>query len=328
MAKILVLTREEVSRILSVKEANDLVEECFRAMALGTARNLRTTGAVLAASSGRCSIKSGYLESRGTLGIKIIRVHPENPRARDLPTLQCQIVVVDSETGEMNALLDGVHITRVRTGSAGAVGARFLARPDARRVAVIGAGVQGEAQLEALAADRPLGQAFVWSRTAERRERYAEQMSNRLGLEIKPTASIEDACRRAEIIVTATWSHQPLVRADWVQPGTYIAAIGADAQGMQELDATLLSQAKVVVDDLEQCVEMGEINVPVKDGSYALEQVHATIGEVVSGLRTGRTDAEEITIFDSTGIGIQDAVVADHVYRSARSMEIGTWVSI
>ncbi len=328
MAQMLVLTEAEVQGVLSIKEANDLVEECFRAMGEGSAENLLTTGIGFSNPSGRCVIKSGYLRQRRALGIKIIRVHPQNPTSHRLPVMNCQIMVLDGETGVVRAVVDGVYITRVRTGSAGAVGARFLARPEARRVGIIGAGVQGRAQLEALAADRPVGPALVWSRSAQRREAYASELSERLDVDIRPTASIEEACRQAEIVVTATWSYTPLIQGEWVQPGTYIAAIGADAPGMQELDPRLLQRAKVVVDDVEQCVRMGEINVPVKEGKYRVEQLHGTVGEVTAGLKPGRTSPEEITIFDSTGVGAQDAVAADHAYQRAKSLGIGTRVSV
>lgn len=328
MLKVLMLTEEEVRRVLGIREANDLVEECFRALGEGSAENLVSTGVGFRDVPGRCVIKSGYLQNRKVLGIKIIRVHAQNPERHGIPAMNCQIMVVDGETGVVRAVMDGVYITRVRTGSAGAVGARYLARPEARRVAIIGAGVQGHAQLEALAADRPLREVFVWSRTAHRRETYAREMSEQLGLTIRPTDSIEEACRQTEIIVSATWSYEPLVNADWVLPGTFIAAIGADAPGMQELDPRLLERSKVVVDDMEQCVRMGEINVPVRDGRYRPDQVYGTIGEVVAGLKAGRSGPEEITIFDSTGVGVQDAVAAAHAYQQANRMGIGTWVDV
>ncbi len=328
MTQVLVLTEEEVQRVLTIKEANDLVEECSRALGERLAENLATVSIDFRDPPGRCSIKSGYLQARRGLGIKIIRVHPQNPANYHLPVMNCQIVVVDAETGVVRALVDGVYITRVRTGSAGTVGARFLARSDARRAGVIGAEVQGRAQLEALAADRLVGPVYVWSRTAKRRETYAGEMSERLGLDVRPTASIEEACRQAEIIITATWSYEVLVKSEWVQPGTYIAAIGADAPGMQELEPRLLQRSKVVVDDLEQCVRMGEVNVPIKKGSYRVEQIYGTIGEVVAGLKPGRTDREEITILDSTGKGVQDAVAADQACQRAKSMGIGTWINV
>lgn len=129
-------------------------------------------------------------------------------------------------------------------------------------------------------------------------------------------------------MATATWSYEPLIKADWVNAGTYIAATGADAPGMQELDPRLLQRSKVVVDDVDQCVRMGEINVPIKQGIYDVEQLHGTIGEIVAGVKPGRTHSEEIIIFDSTGLGVQDAVAADYARRRAEGMGIGTWVMI
>ncbi len=328
MAEMLVLTEGDVKRVLSPRQSNDLVEECFRAMGEGSGENLLTSRIVFHHPPGRCVIKSGYLQRRGALGIKVIRVHPNNPLSHSLPATNCQILVLDGETGVVRALMDGVYVTRIRTGSASAVGARFLARPAARTVAVIGAGVQGRAQLEALAADRTLGAVLVWSRTVERRKTYAQEMATLLDLNINPVASIEEACKQADIIITATWSFSPLVKAEWVQPGTYIAAIGADAPDMQELDPRILQRSKVVVDDLEQCVRMGEINVPVKNGSYRVKQVHGTIGEVVAGLKPGRLSVDEITVFDSTGLGVQDTVAADYAYQQANSLGIGTHVRV
>lgn len=328
MGQMLVLTRRQVEQVLSVQETTDLVEACFRALGDGTGENLPTASIRWPEISGRCNIKSGYLKHPGAVGIKIIRTHNKNPERHGLPVKNAQIVVLDSDTGLIQAIMDGDYITEVRTGSSGAVGARWLARPEAKRVAMIGAGIQGRAQLEALARDRALGDVWVWSRTAERRETYAREMSQRLGLTIRPTGSIEEAVRQAEIIITATWAYEVLVQKNWVQPGTYIGAIGADAPGMQELDPAILLGGKVVIDDLEQCVRMGEINVPVKAGLYRVEQLHGTIGEVIAGKKPGRTSADEITIFDSTGVGVQDAVCAIHAYQKARELGLGTWVDI
>ncbi|OFV83020.1 MAG: hypothetical protein A2W26_11375 [Acidobacteria bacterium RBG_16_64_8] len=326
--KTLVLAEAHVALVAGSRAVNDLVQECFRALALGRGQIFEAGRIQLKDPASRCVVKSAYLQEGKALGIKVTRAHPDNPARHGLPVTNSQIMLVDGETGLLRALMDGVYVTRLRTGAAAAVGARFLARPDARCLAIIGAGHQTRTLLEALAADRPAVEVWVWSRTAGRRERYADEMSGRLGVTIHPVASIEEACAQAEIIATATWSTEPLVRGEWVRPGTFIAAIGADAPGMQELDPDLLPRSTVVVDDLEQCVRMGEINVPVRHGHYRVDQIHATIGEVVAGLKAGRVDLQETTIFDSTGIGLQDVIVADHVCRQATARGIGTWVEL
>jgi alanine dehydrogenase len=327
MADFLVLNRSEVQQCLDVRTSNDLVERGFRSLGKGLAGNLPTTTLLVTDPAGRCNIKPGYLLEERTMGIKVIRTFPGN-QAQGLAPSQSQILVVDLNTGELRAIMDGGYITRCRTGSAGAVGARLMARPDARNVAVIGAGIQGESLLEALAADRTLGQVRVWSRTADRREQYARKMGERLGLDIHPCATVEETVRGAEIILTATWSYEVLIQRDWVQPGAYIGAIGADGPGMQELDPDLLRAAKVVVDDVEQCSRIGEINVPLSRGEYRLEQLHGTLAEVCAGLKPGRSSADEITILDSTGVGLQDTVAADWVYRRALQLGLGKSVNV
>lgn len=325
MSEFIVLSEQDVQQVLDAKTCNDLVETAFRLQGQGRAGNLPSVSH--RTPDGRCNIKVGFLEEPRCEGIKIIRTFPGNTD-RGLPRQRCEILVIDMNTGELKGVVAGVHITRIRTGSAGAVGARFLARPDARRVAVIGAGVQGEAQLEALAADRPLGNVKVWSRTAHRRQAYAVAMGQRLGLEIEPCASIETAVRDAEIIITATWAYEVLVSEQWIRPGTYIGAIGADGPAMQELDPALLNRAKVVVDDLDQCVKIGEINVPVSKGLYRVEQLHGTIAEICAGAKPGRENEREVTIFDSTGIGLQDVIAAEYVYRRGLELGLGRRVSM
>lgn len=327
MGEFLVMTEDEVKQVLDVRTCSDLVEQAFRLQGEGKAGNLASVPHRVIDPAGRCNIKPGYLNQPKVEGIKIMRNFAANAE-RGLPRQHCEILVIDMETGALEAMVGGVYITRIRTGSAGAVGARHLARPDARRVAVIGAGIQGEAQLEALAADRALGPVKVWSRSAERREGYARSLGPRLGLEIVPVNSIEAAVRDAEIVITATWAYEVLIREDWIRPGTYIAAIGADGPNMQELDPALLNRAKVVVDDVEQCAQIGEINVPLRRGEYRLEQLHGTIAEVCAGRKPGRESDREITIFDSTGIGLQDVIAAEYACRRGRELGLGRLVAV
>ncbi len=219
----------------------------------------------------------------------------------------------------------------MRTGAAGGIAAKYLAKKDAKVVGLIGAGAQARTQLMGLIAlYKNLDEVRVWSRTDKTRDACVAEMQTIFGnvTRIAPSKSAKDTVEGADIIVTTTPSRKPIVSNDWVTPGVHFNCIGADAPGKQELDPTILTRAKIVIDDWEQASHSGEINVPLTKGVITKQSVWGEICEVVAGLKPGRSSSDEITVFTSTGLAVQDAVTANLAYKKALSKKIGKFVEI
>jgi alanine dehydrogenase len=239
-------------------------------------------------------------------------VHPQNA---DLPAVMATITLVDPETGYPLAIMDGTYLTAMRTGAAGGVAARYLSREDSRVAGFIGAGRQAQTQLAALLVTRPgIEEVLVADTDPQRAEAFARHCADEHGRKAR-AVSPEEAVRGSDVLTTVTPARKPVVRAEWVRPGTHLNAIGADAPGKQELEIAVLQMAKVVVDNWTQSSHGGEINVAVARGVMKAQDVHADIGQVVTARKPGRQSPDEVTVFDSTGLAIQDVACSALVYR-------------
>ncbi len=256
-----------------------------------------------------------YLPALGIAGVKIVTVHPQN-RSRGLPTVMALTIILDPETGLPEAIINATELTAMRTGAAGAVAAKYLSPKRAVTLGLVGSGRQAEAQLEAIAAELTIEEVKVWARNRG----HAEVFAGRYARYNARSASLQEACD-CDVLVTTTPSTVPIVRSEWIADGTHINAIGADAPGKQELDPALLRRAEVYVDDREQAVHSGEINVPISRGLYTPGEIAGTLGEVVLGKKRRRTP-EEITIFDSTGLAIQDLAIAGIAMQKLESITL------
>lgn len=256
-----------------------------------------------------------YLPALGIAGVKIVNVHPHN-REHDLPTVMALTVIIDVMTGLPKAIINATELTAMRTGAAGAVAAKHLATRQSVTLGVIGTGRQAEALVEATAAALTIEEIRVWSRTEKSAGAFAARYSEYNARNV----SIECACD-CDVLLTTTPSKKPLVMADWIGEGTHINAIGADAPGKQELDPALLLKAEVFVDDPEQAVHSGELNVPISTGLYNPAWIAGTLGEVVIG-KKGRSSPDAITVFDSTGLAIQDLAIAALAVREEDGYEL------
>jgi ornithine cyclodeaminase/alanine dehydrogenase len=216
-------------------------------------------------------------------------------------------------------------ITGCRTGAAGAISVKYLARADAEKLCIIGAGNQARRQLRAIMRERKLIEVRVWDALPEFLDAYVKEMSEETGLKIRKCATAEEAVRSADIVVTTTRARSgPIVKKEWIQPGTHIAAIGADMPDKQELYADVYAGAKVVNDSINLCVESGETHNAVKAGIIRPEDIHAEIGEIILGKKAGRESPDEVTIFDTVGMAIQDNVTAAMLYKGALEKGLGT----
>ncbi|CAN5224895.1 ornithine cyclodeaminase family protein [soil metagenome] len=298
----------------------DAVEAGFRALAGGKA--LAPPAAGFAVPGGSYHAKGAVLLG-DVVAIKLNANFPGNPASNGLPTVQGVIYLTDAVNGRPLALMDSIEITINRTGAATTIAARHLAQADSRIATVCGAGVQGRIQLRAIAAALPLERVHLWDIRPEAAQALAAPMSNELNLDIRPTADLSTV-RDSNVVVTCTSSQRAFLTPDLIRPGTFIAAVGADNPDKQEIDPALFGRATVVVDSLEQCAEIGDLHHALKAGAVTREAVHASLAELVAGTKPGRTGADEITLFDSSGLGLQDVAAAAAVYRRAKAAAIGT----
>jgi len=311
----LLLTRSDVAALLTLDECIAAVEHAFALQAEGKA--LGPGVLALHAASGGFHVKAAGLPlGRFYVAAKVNANFPDNA-ARGLPTIQGVVVLSDGETGQLLALMDSMEITVLRTGAATAVAARYLARPDARVATIVGCGRQGRIQLAALASVRKLERVYAVDRIASISRQFAHRMSAELGVDVRPVAGLAEASRQSDLWVTCTPSRSPLLRREDVAPGAFVAAVGADNEHKQELDPGLLAAASVVVDSLEQCAVIGDLHHALRSGAMSLTDVHAELSDVVVGRKPGRRSPDDIVIFDSTGVAIEDVAAAAIVYEKA-----------
>ena len=318
--KTALIPASQVASLLTEEACLSVVEGAFRSYALKQALLPPKLYLTLPGTVGDFRAMPAFVSSPLACGLKWVNVHPGNSR-RGLPTVMALIVLNDPATGFPLAILDGTLITRMRTGASGAIAASVLARRDSKVLGLIGCGAQAETQLSCLLKRIALKKVLVWGPTASNRSRFLKRMKS-LKTILQPCASIEEAVRSSDIVTTVTPSRHPLVRAQWVKPGTHLNAIGADAKGKQELDPRILKRARLVVDDVHQACYSGELNVPFSKGLITLKDIDATLGEVIAGKKAGRRSSKEVTVFDSTGLAIQDVAVAFWVYRKALAKKI------
>ena len=318
----LVLTQRDIAKLLDVRAAIRIVRQAFLAMARG--ETIMPPKLYLTLPRGDdFRAMPAFMRYPPAAGLKWVNVHVPNPR-RGLPTVMAVIVLNDPATGVPLAVMDGLLITKLRTASAAAVAAHALARRNSRVAGLVGCGAQADAQLEALAAVVPLRRVRVWGFRPGEASRFCRQMRRRLrSIAFEPVATVQACVRQTDIVVTLTPSHRPLVRRAWLAPGTHINAVGADAPGKQELDPAILRDAVVVVDEYQQAIHGGELNVPVSRRQYDPRRIHADLGQVLTGRRPGRRNGEQITVFDSTGLAIHDVALGAEAVRLARRRHIG-----
>lgn len=313
MPKTLIITREQVRGLLTMAVALEAVEEAFREY--GEGRVQMPPKPYLTFENGDLRCMPAYLPDFHVASVKNVNVHPGNT---DLPTVMATLTVIDPDTGFPTAIMDATWLTAMRTGAAGGIAAKYLARPDSRVAAFVGAGRQAMAQLASLVQTLPaIAEILVHDRDSERAAAFAAQTSKAFGLRAE-ACDLERAVREADVLTTVTPSREPFVMRDELSEGVHINAIGADAPGKQELEACVLLDGKVVVDNWEQASHGGEINVAVASGALTRSSIHADIGEVVTGRRPGRESEQEITVFDSTGLAIQDCACAARVLDLVR----------
>ncbi|MEN3376122.1 MAG: hypothetical protein V7604_1477, partial [Hyphomicrobiales bacterium] len=252
---------------------------------------------------------------------------PDNRLKHGLPTIQGAILLFDTSTGSPVALLDSIEITIKRTGAATAVAAHYLARPESRAATIFGCGVQARVQLDALRHALDIRQVFLVDKDAALAERFAAEVA-RQGLDVDVPVKPRKAALASDVIVTCTPAHAPFLGVADVRSGTFIAAIGADNPQKSEIEPALMAKARVITDLTEQCCHMGDLNHAIRSGAMQIADVHAELGDLVTGKKPGRTAPEEITLFDGCGVGIQDVAASARAYALARKRGAGRGLSL
>ena len=330
--RTLILTAKQVEKLLDMKEVIDAVEGAFRFKGLGKVQMPPKVYLDFPKYTGDLRTMPSYVEDLDTAAVKIVNVHANNFKEHGMRTVMATLLLVDPRTGAPLAFMDATHITGLRTGAASAVASKYLARKRPKVVGMVGAGNQARTQLQALITQYGHFESVrvcdmfsekAWEMARDFGKRYEDELPD-----VKAVPSPKECVQGADIVVTATPSRKPLVMDDWVSKGTHFNCIGADAPGKQELDPMILKRSRLVIDDWEQASHSGEINVPLHAGILSRKEIHAEIGEIVAGLRPGRQSDDEITVFCSTGLAVQDCVTAKLVYDAAIGKKVGTYMQI
>ena len=328
--KVLLLSEREIAELLSIKEVMKVVKNAFIEKALGYVQMPPKVYLSFSKYNGDVRAMPAYLERLNVASVKIVNSHPENPKKFCMPTVSATVLLLDPRNGALLSIMGGNNITAIRTAAAGGIAAKYLAKRNSKTASFIGTGVQARAQLLALLAVFPkleeIRACDISTEAAESFAAYAESEASQSRIVVVENETA--TAKEADIIITTTPSKKPLILESMVSEGTHFNCIGADAPLKEELDPAILKKAKIVVDDWEQASHSGEINVPFSKGVLSKKDVWAELGDIIAGVKPGRVSNEEITVFDSTGLAIQDAATVELVYKKATSRKIGCFIDI
>jgi len=306
----------------------EVVEKAFAELASGTAvLPLRIN---LFTQEGLALYMPAYLKEMGALACKVVTSYVNNPAKHNLPTIMGKVLLQDPETGDVICIMDGGYLTAVRTGAASGVATRYLAREDrGQKVGIFGAGAQARTQLWAMTIARDIAKACVYDVNDEAVSRFITEMTDKLQVDIVRASSPDQILEEADIICTASSSPTPLFDGSKVREGTHINGVGSHTPKAREMDTAIIKRSKVIADSYDACLrEAGDIIIPIQEGVIDKSHLYAELGEVITGKKTGRADAREITLFKSNGLAIQDTATAKLVYDKAVPAGIGTSVEL
>jgi ornithine cyclodeaminase len=320
---MLIISEPLAQSLVSVEDAIEAVASTFAAMARGDARNYPVVREVVGHADAVYGVKAGGDVSAPFLGLKAGGYWPHN-LGRGLTNHQSSTLLFDPDTGRAMALVSANYLTGIRTGAASAIATRSLAREDASVLGIIGTGGQSLHQLRATAAVRRISRVHAWDMQPDSAARFARAVQE-MGLDCVAESTPEAVARAAEIIVTVTPSQKPILMRDWIRPGTHISAMGTDTRGKQELDPAVVAAARVFVDEAAQAITIGDCQHAHAAGLIR-EADLVPLGQVLIGMAQGRQSPEQITLFDGTGVALQDLVVADLAVKRARTTDRGTEV--
>ncbi len=320
MPELLIIPEDVCAQVVTPEAAFTAVEGVFAAMARGDARNFPVVREALGHADALYGFKSGFDKAGMALGVKSGGFWPGN-MARGLTNHQSTIFLFDPDTGQLQALVGGNYLTAIRTAAASSVSIAHLARPDAKVLGMVGAGHQSTFQLRAAVKQRAFEKVLAWNPHPEMLPKLAA-VAAELGLPFE-AVDREALGAAADVIITITSAFEPLMMRDWIKPGTHVACMGTDTKGKQEVDANLLAAASVFTDEVAQSISIGEAQHAIATGLIREGDI-TPIGAVINGTRKGRTNADQITVFDGTGVGLQDLAVAHVAMRAAQERGLGS----
>lgn len=316
------LNKHDVESVLTMPAALAAVENAFRQLAKGQAVMPQRVG-FGGAGGGGAAMPAYIGGADGGLGVKVVTLFGGNA-AQNLPVINAALLLLEPDTGRLLAMMDAAYLTAVRTGAAGGVAAKYLARPDAQTVTLFGAGVQARTQLEAVCAVRPIRRARVVDVVPAAAARFAAEMAEKLGIEVTAVEDRQAAVETADIVITATTAGEPVFDGEWLRPGVHINGIGSHAPHQRELDTTTVRRARIVADQTAACLaEAGDLLIPIREGALTEADISAELGQIIAGEQPGRQNDQEITLFKSVGLAIQDVAAAVQVYRDALAGGVG-----
>ncbi|WP_312653704.1 ornithine cyclodeaminase family protein [Aminipila sp.] len=339
MFKLKVLCKEETEKALKMSDVIHSIEEVYKQKALGDTEVFPLIFHEFTSGVADMDIKSGWLKGSGLFGLKLVSWFGENVN-KQLPALIGTVLVFDDKTGVPIGILDGSYITGIRTGAAGALGAKYLARPDSETLLIVGAGHVAVFQVAATLTLFPnIEEVMVYDpmdyRSAESFvKRIRATLDQNFHMQVKETTKftavkdIKNATENCDIIITVTPARAPIIMAEWVKAGTHFSCIGADMSGKEEIDPEIFRGARIFVDDINQCINIGEIEIPIKKNMITKEDIAGEIGEIIVGRVKGREYDEQITVFDATGTALLDLMTAKLAFDEAEKLNLGTSVNL
>ena len=328
--KVTILTESDIRKCVSLDlEVIGAIEQAFASLAKGQATVPPILMLEIPEVRGETDVKTAHIKGLDSFGIKIASGFFNNPQI-GLPSVSSMLVVLSAKTGFPEAvLLDNGYLTNVRTGAAGGVAAKYLARRNIHTAGVIGAGAQARYQMMALKQVRDFRKLLIYSIVPEEIDRYIPEMTAVLGVEIVRAGDEEELVRNSDVVVTTTPARQPHLRAEWLHPGLHITAMGADAEGKQELDARVLARAdRLVCDQKSQCFRLGEMHHGLEEGTITKDTEIIELGQLASGQKVGRRNDKEITVCDLVGIGVQDTAISLLTYHRALGKGLGIQLEV
>jgi len=327
--KILILDSAQIRELLPMRECIELMADALSALSRGEVFQPLRTIIRPPEARGLLGLMPAYRTGEhGAFGMKAICVFPGNP-AIGKDAHQGAVMLFSRDTGELIALMNASEITAIRTAAVSAVATRLLAREDAHQLGIIGAGVQARTHLVALDAVREIRRARVACRNIEHAHELVREMRPHLSFPVEVATSNEEAVRGADLIVTATSSQEPVLNRDWISPGAHVNAIGTHSPSSREIDSATMAAARIFVDRRESALnEAGDYLLAANEGLINADSIVAEIGELLVGTKSGRTSADEVTLFKSLGLAIEDVACAEYLYEKALSEDRGTWVTL
>ena len=324
--KVLIINQAEVHQLLPIDECMEAMVDALTALSHGKAINPLRQILHLPNRPGLLGIMPGYLEGLNAVGLKVISIFHNN-KGTEHDSHQGAVLVFEADHGCLMAMVDASAITAIRTAAVSGVATRLLAREDAGELAILGSGVQAHAHVNAMLAARNIARVRVWSPNPEHAKSFARNICEKQGIEVTPTNNALNAVKGADIVCTTTSSREPVLLGEWLGPGVHINAVGSSVPLARELDTEAVAKSRLFVDRRESAVnEAGDYLIPKKEGIIGDKHIQGEIGEILSGQIAGRQSEQEITLFKSLGLAVEDIASAHLVYQKALQKGLGTWV--